>query len=502
MKEERTPLPEDYAARLRLLREESHALESEDVAIRPFRALGREAALLYVDGLARAEDMERFLLFPLMSAPALPPGDPLPEDLPLSLLPLAGVKRAWNAEDVLACMFSGDAALILDGYPGALTVDVKGFAHRAVGQPVNESVVAGPHEGFTESLRDNVVLIRRLLRTPDLISEEITVGDRIPVRLCLLYLRAAARPETVGEVRRRLRVCRVDYVSSLGMLEQLIEDHPLSLLPQAASVERPDRAVSFLNEGQVVIAMENAPQVLALPAGFLHLFHAPDDTALRWQYGTFLRLLRLTGMGLALLLPAVFLSLTVFHPEGLSLSLLTSVVESQAKVPLELFASLLIMLLVFALINEAASRVPGVMGASLSIVGGLILGQAVVEAELFSPLVLIVVALSGLGSYTAPSHSLTLALRIAQMILVIAAGIGGYIGLIPVLFVMALRACGLTSLGFPYFATLSPERPGNPDRILRLPVWLQRTRGPLARPRAFLRARGPMRGWEKRGEQP
>ena len=308
-----------------------------------------------------------------------------------------------------------------------------------------------------------------------------------------------AREDVIREVRKRIRGCRVDYVSSLGMLEQLIEDDPWALLPQTVSTERPDRAVSFLCEGQIVIVMENAPMVLALPAGFLHLFHAPDDTSLRWQYGSFLRLLRLFGMALALLLPGVFLSLTVFHPEGMSLSLLTSVVESQARVPLSLFASVLLMLTVFALINEAASRIPGAMGASLSIVSGLILGQAAVEADLISPLVLIVVALSGLGSYTAPAHALTLALRIAQLLLAIAAGLAGYPGMMPVLFFLMLRAASLKSMGFPCFSFSNGNRA---DRLLRLPAWRLRSRGPYADPAAPRRADGPMRAWAKRREDP
>ena len=301
-------------------------------------------------------------------------------------------------------------------------------------------------------------------------------------------------------LRRRILGCNTDYVASLGMLEQLIEDRPFALLPQAVSTERPDRTVSFLNEGQIVLLMENAPQALVMPAGFLHFFHAPDDSAMRWQYGTFLRLLRLTGMGISLLLPAVFISLTVYHPEGMSLSLLTSVVESQAKVPLALFPSLLIMLLVFSLINEAGVRVPGAMGASLSIVGGLILGQAVVEAELISPLVLIVVALSGLGSYAAPSFSLTLSIRIAQLALVFGAGVGGYPGMTLMLFCLLLRWFRLTSLGQPYFSPLSPKRPANPDDVVRMPVWRQRLRGAIANPFHMNRTAGPMRAWDQKGK--
>ena len=495
-------IADDFGENLRMIRAAAHAEDSEDVMIHVFSLLGLDAALIFVDGLVSCQLLQRFLLEPLLAAPALAAGDTVGEHLRRRVLPLASLTETASLKTLLGRVFSGDAALICHTMTGALIADVKGFSKRALGQPVNESVIAGPHEGFTESLRENVALLRRLLRTPALISHEAAVGDKIPVRLCLMYLDGIARRENVEEIQRRIAGCRVDYVSSLGMLEQLLEDHPFALLPQAAVTERPDRAVSFLNEGQIVVLMENAPAALALPMGLLHLYHAPDDTAMRWQYGTFLRLIRGLGMALSLLLPGVFVALTVFHPEGMSLSLLTSVVESQARVPLSLFPSTLIMLLIFSLINEAGTRVPGALGASLSIVGGLILGTAVVEADLFSPLVLIVVALSGLGSYAAPTFPLTLSLRIAQLILLIAAGIGGYPGLLLSAFFLLARLCGMTSLKHPYLAPVAPWRPGNPDGALRPPVWRQRLRGAMANPFHIARFKGRARAWDREGRTP
>lgn len=488
-------ITEDFKQNLLLIREAAHVNESEDVILRQFSVLGHPAAILYLDGMADGEAVQRYLMEPLLHAA---PCDELSLDSYLAekVLPLASVSPTAQLFTVLSRVFSGDAALIVDTMPGALIADVKGFIRRGISEPINESVIAGPHEGFTESLRDNTVLMRRMMRTPSLIIEAAAVGNKIPSRVCMLYLNGIARKENVDELRRRLEGINIDYVSSIGMLEQLLEDQPFSLLPQTAATERPDRAVSFLNEGQIVLLMENAPSALALPSGFQHLFHAPDDTAMRWQYGTFLRLLRLSGITISLLLPAVFICLTVYHPEGMSLSLLTSVIESQAKVPLSLFPSLLIMLLIFSLINEAGTRVPGALGASLSIVGGLILGQAVVEAELFSPLVLIVVALSGLGSYAAPSFPITLSIRISQLILVLGAGIGGYPCMIFALFALLTRCFGITSLDQPFFAPAIPKRPANPDAILRKPIWRQRLRGAIANPFFMDRMIGPMRVWD------
>lgn len=487
----------DYQQSLALVRQGAHSEISEDVIIHEFQLLGHSAALIYVDGLADDTKLQKFVLAPCLQARQPPENESLDSFLTQQILQTASIQPTAQLSQLLSRVFSGDAALLCDTMPGALLLDVKGFVKRSVSEPINETVIVGPHMGFTESLRDNVVLIRRMMRSPALISEEMEIGSKVPTRLSLLYLEGVAQQEMLDELRRRLRGCDVDYVSSLGMLEQLIEDKPYSLLPQVGSTERPDRAASFLEEGQAVILMENAPAALALPIGLMHLYHAPDDTALRWQYGTFLRLLRMIGMLLALLMPAIYVALTVFHPEGMALSLLTSVIESQSRVPLSLFMSMLLMLLVFSLINEAGARIPGVMGGSLSIVSGLILGQAAVDADMFSPLLIIVVAISGLGSYAVPSFPLTLSLRIAQFFLVVAAGLGGYLGLVLGCFYLLLRLAGLTSLGCPYFSPIAPKRPSNPDAVLRMPIWRQRLRGFMANPFHLRRTDGRMRAWDQ-----
>ena len=67
---------------------------------------------------------------------------------------------------------------------------------------------------------------------------------------------------------------------------------------------------------------------------------------------------------LFLLLPAVFVSLVVYHPITIPMTLLTSIMQSRTNVPINLFEDTLLMVAVFALINESAIRIPGMMGSS------------------------------------------------------------------------------------------------------------------------------------------
>lgn len=487
-----------YTDKCTRLRAACHTDLSSDVKVRTFSVLEHEATLFYIDGMADASQVTRYILFPCQTAPQLPEGGELLDHLMSGVLPVGVVQTTCQLEQALSSLFSGDALMVIDGIDGVITLDVKGYASRGIAPPPDETVIVGPHEGFTETLKNNLTLMRRLMRSPALIAEPISVGNKIPKQLFLLYLKDIAPDDAVEEMRRRIRGCNVDYVFSMGALEQLLEDDPYALLPQAVHTERPDRACSFLLEGQIVVLMENAPYAMAMPAGLPHLLHAPDDSAMRWQYGSFLRLLRMCGLLLALVLPALYVALTTFHPEGLPVTLMTSILETQSKVPLLLFPSMMIMLFIFCLINEAGTRVPGALGSGLSIVGGLILGQAAITANLFSPLVIIVVALSGLGSYAAPSYSLTLSIRLAQFLLLILAGLFGFLGLIGGLFFLLMRTAAMTSLGRPANAPWLPARPANPDDLLRFPIWRQRLRGALSNPDHMDRTRGKMRAWDDR----
>ncbi len=467
----------------------------EDAVEREFTLMKKSAALYYLDGLTNDIKVQHYVLLPCLRAHG---ENPTAEKLLNDVLPIGGATHTMHLSKLIAAVYNGDAALICDGMEGALLFDVKGFVKRGVQSAATEVTVQGPQEAFTESLRDNVVLMRRIMRTPALISEQLSVGSRIPSRVDILYLDGIAKKEHIDELRRRIEGCNVDYVSSLGMLEQLLEDQPFALVPQVIATERPDRAASFLLAGQILVGIENAPQMLALPMNIVQLFHAPDDTAMRFQYGTFLRLLRMLGILLALFVPALFVALTGYHVEGMPLPLLTSVLEAQSRMPVAIFPATLTMLIVFSLINEACTRVPSVMGGSLGVVSALILSQAVAEADLVSPLLIVLVALSGLGSFVMPDYPMSIALRIAQLLLVVCAGIAGYFGMVLCLFVLLMRTLSQTSLFSPLCAPFAPRRVANPDLTLRYPIWRQRLRGYLSNPASMLRTSGRMRAWEKK----
>lgn len=468
-----------------------------DMIRRDLMVFRREAAVFFVDGLTSAEQLQHYVMTPCQQKAQCPLAGDLQHML-LQTIYVGDVKCIATFEECISAIVNGKALLLADGMPGAISMDIRSFVRRSISPPLTESVVNGPHQGFNEALRDNITLLRRILHTPELIGEMTTIGFAAPTNLCILYLQNAVDRAMLQRLRNRLDGLHVDQVLSIGALEQMLEDKPYALLPQCCLTERPDRAASFLLEGQVVILMDGAPQALAMPISLLHLLHTPDDTSMRWQYGSFLRLIRLIGALCTLLLPGLFAAAATFHPEALPVTLLTAILESQAQVPLSIPAETFLMLLMFNLINEAGTRVPGVVGNSLGTVSGLILGQAAVDARLVHPLLIIVVAVSSLGSYAMPDYSLGIAFRIGQLIFLAAGCAFGLYGMVLLWLVMLVRLCSLTSLGSPLAAPLAPLRTHNPDMLVRWPIWRQRLRTWLGEPRSMERITGRMRRWDRR----
>ena len=386
-----------------------------------------------------------------------------------------------NIVGIISDVLGGQCALLCEGCAIACVMDTRGFEKRTIGKPEAEQVVLGPHESFSESIRTNITLLRRIVQREELTTEFISAGGKMKTRCAMLYLRGTADEQMAAKIRARLEGCDYDFPLTTGEVEQLIEENPLALLPQCVRTERPDRAASFLAEGQIVVLTDGSPAALGAPATIYHQLHTPDDASMRWQYGTFLRMVRTIGMLLHVFLPGVYLAVLRFHQELLSPMLLTSVYETSSRVPISVFWEALLMTLAFDLINEAGLRAPGAMGNALGIVSGLILGQSAVSADIVSPLLLIVVAASGLGGFCVPGYAMSIGLKIVQLMFLTAGAMGGLYAILLLLMCLSCALFAMRSVGSPLTAPLAPRRRANPDIFVRLPMKYQKARAFFAK---------------------
>jgi spore germination protein KA len=398
--------------------------------------------------------------------------------------------------DVIKEVNFGGVGLFVEGMPHAATADVKGWVNRGVNRPLNEEVIRGPQEGFTEILRFNTALIRKSMKDEDLIAENITIGRRSKTPCSLLYVKDIANNSLVGEVRRRLKSIKVDYLLDSGELEQLIEDSSFLPAPLILATERPDRVATFLAEGRVAVIVHGSPYVLVMPIVHVDLIKSAEDVYIRYPYATLLRIIRIIGVILALLLPGLYVAITNFHHEMIPTDLIFAITASRERVPFPSIVEILIMEVSFELIREAGIRIPGTIGFTLGIIGALILGQAAVAANIVSPILIIIVAVTGIGSFAIPDFSLGYAFRALRFVFIFLGALSGFLGITTGVFIVGLAFCAAKSFGVPYMAPFGPRTSGGmQDEFMRAPMWKQEKRADYVNPKDLWRQPKISRRW-------
>jgi spore germination protein KA len=501
--------------------------ENRDVVLRPFHLMTKppvEAALFYIDGMAHS-DRINVAIQTMMNLPrvgkdqAEPLEDPLPsqqggEDC---RAPVDRAKPGWTVSlervqrelmtsataqiihDLQKCtdaLLIGDAIILIDGQKGAIEIDVKNYPLRSVDEPATERTVWGPRDSFIESVRPNTALIRRRVKDPRLTTEFITVGRVSRTWVGLMHIRGLTSPKLLAEVRRRVTSLDLDMLTSIGVLQQCIEDQPNSVLPGTLVTERPDRVASYLTEGNVVLLLDNNSQALVCPVTFWSLMQSAEDYNIRPWTATAIRWLRFFGLLIALFMPAVYIAVINFHPDMLPTELLHFIAESRQAVPMPSVVELFAMDISFWLILEATTRIPSALGSTIGLIASLILGQSIVQAKIVSPVLLIVIAITSLAAFVVPNYITGLGIRLARLVLVLAAAVLGMYGLAVLFFVLLLYITQLRTLGVPFLSPLAPlSRPVN--EIAQMPpAYEMETRPGYIRPIDERRQPPVVRAWD------
>ena len=501
--QEDVKLSADLEENISILEEIFRKPKNKDIVIREFSLNTTprvKALVIYYDGLVNTQLQNLSLLQPLMLLANLRVDEDggIMERVAERLLPGNQVQYAETYQELVDGITQGDTGVLLDGCAKALVVETKGWEHRGVEKPENESTVMGPQNSFTETFRVNTAQIRKLIHSPALMTEVFNLG-RITKSYCaMMYLDDLASPKLVDEVRQRVKSIKTDNIFDTGVLEGFIQDHPYALTPQILSTERPDRVAANLVEGKVALLVDGSPYALIVPSTFFTIAQAAEDIYLRWPYGSFIRAVRLFGLLVGFLLPGLYVAVVSYHHELIPTDLLLSLAGAREQVPFPTIVELLIMEASFELIREAAVRVPGVVGVTLGIVGALILGQAAVAANIVSPILIIIVALTAIGNFTVVNYSLATAVRVTRFAYILLGTTLGIFGIITGLFIHISLMASMKSFGVPYLAPLAPAAATNVDFLVSSMVWQHEKTPDHVNPQQRRRQPEISRGWVKK----
>ena len=442
--------------------------DMSDFSVRELDFGSTKLYIAYFVGFSSREYMNKYLIEPISRAYAAREAD-----VPISaLITNIKIERVSDFTAAKDAVLAGNAVLFGDIREEIFGISVftKNDTGRATNEPDTENVIRGPHEGFTESGENNVVLLRRRLHSERLKRRGFTVGSVSKTDVSVLYMEGIAKNELVSEVCQRISEIETDVILDSGYIEICIQDGKAPFYPTVGNSERPDKIAAKLMEGRVAVVVDGSPVVLTAPYLFCEAFQVAEDYAKSPWYATFVRLLRCASYLIALYLPALFVALFVRHEAVLPEYLVSSVENAREKLPFSLFWEVLVIFLIFEAVREVGLRMPKAVGSAVGLVGSLILGDSAIKAGITSAPILIVVALAAVCNFMIPPYMNANILY--RFFMIVISGALGLFGFFVGVSCAAVTLCAKTSFGIPYLTPFAPIDPwGLRDFIYMAPIW-------------------------------
>ncbi len=441
----------DAVKTLKEIRQKLH--ESGDLLNRSVQFFGTQITLVFVADLVDDQLLSDSVVHPMCRYSG-EIGQDVVAELKNKVLADCSLSSAYELDEAITKLLQGNCLLLVDGAEEILAANVEKIVVRAVAEPPTSVVIKGPREGFNESIKYNLNLIRRRVKSDDLVVNTLEIGKLTKTQVAVVYFNSVADKKVVKHILKRLEDIEIDGVIDSHYLVSFLQKNPKSLFKQVGDTEKPDILVGKMLEGRVGILVDGSPIALTLPFILIEDLQNSDDYYSQPIRVTFVRILRFVGVILAVLLPGMYVALEKFHYKILPLEFLVTIMNTTQGIPFSPFMEVLFIVLLFEILYEANLSMPQYFGMAMSIVGALILGETAVNAGLVSPPAVMIVALSGITFYIVPSQAAQFSM-LRLLVLIIGASLGLY-GVIVFCVLIVAYLSSFDSYNSAYLAPTAP----------------------------------------------
>ncbi|MBQ2847781.1 MAG: spore germination protein [Clostridia bacterium] len=407
----------DYCSNVMILDRDLRLNASFDLVGREIKIDKRSAKLYFVDGFCKDEIMEKIMAYLMSAEEKEIKNCKTTREFANKFIPYVETDVHAKVSDFIKAVLSGAIGMIVEGYPEAIMIDARTYPVRSVGEPENDRVLRGPHDGFVETLVFNTALIRRRIRDTDLTMEIHSVGKKSKTDVVICYMKGRVNEKMLHALQKKLDSISINSLSmsQQSLIDCLVPKQWINPFPKVRYTERPDAVAASVLEGSMVVITDNSPAAMIIPSGIFDFLQDTNDYYMSPVIGSYMRIIRMFIFAMTMLLIPIWLLLIQnpdYIPEWLEF------VKIEEKYTLPIVAQLFIVEIVIDAIKLASINTPQSLSGSFGVIGALVLGEFAVSAGWFVPEVVLYMAFVALTNFTQPSFELGYAFKLFRMMLI------------------------------------------------------------------------------------
>ena len=394
----------------------TRANESFDIVKRIIRINKKKTALYFIDGLLKDDIMEKLMEFfyDISNDSFLKDADSFMENC----IPYVEVTKSRNTSEIVTALLSGIALLTIDGIEDIILIDTRTYPQRETAEPVNDKVLRGSRDAFTEIFIHNCVLVRRRIRDKSLTISAMQAGKSSKTDIALVYMDDRVDKQLLEKIKRNIN--NIDdqglSMTQQAFVEALIKPKWINPFPKVKYTERPDSTSANVLKGNIAIIVDNAPTAIIIPTSVFDLMEEADDYYFPPVTGTYLRLSRYLVTFFSLFITPTWLLANQF-PQFVPQFLQFIIVDEPQNI--SLFWQLILVEIAIDGLRLASINTPDTLSTTLGIIGGIALSQFAVDAGFASTETILYMAFVTIANYSQPSQELYYSIKFMRIFLLI-----------------------------------------------------------------------------------
>lgn len=413
---EKIVMSNSFEDNLKYLKEKLRCEQNYDVVYRVIKIGGKQAFFFFVDGFCKDDLMEKILEKLMEIKPEELTGDV--HQMIQQFLPYVEVDLNAHWEQIETNILSGVLGLFVEGFDQCVLIDARTYPVRSITEPEIDKALRGSKDGFVETIVFNTALIRRRIRSSELTMKMMSIGTVSKTDIVICYMDNLVNKDFLASIEKSIENSSIDALkmNQETLAECLYKRKWYNPFPKFRYTERPDTAAAQLLEGNIIILVDNSPQVMLTPTTLFDLLEEADDYYFPPITGSYLRISRYIISILAFLITPLFLFLMQnphLIPEALEF------IKIKEKINIPIICQFLMLELAIDGLRLAAVNTPSMLSTSLSVLAALVLGEFSINSGWFNAEVMLYMAFVAVANYTQASYELGYAMKFMRVLTLI-----------------------------------------------------------------------------------